>query len=63
MVKAPPAYSVLPDTARAETLPFIPDPRADQVPASHFAMRFAVLPPAVVKVPPAYTSLPDTARA
>ena len=41
VVKSPPAYNVLPDTASAYTQlfkPFIPEPRADQLLPFHCAM-------------------------
>ena len=38
VVKSPPAYNVLPDTASALTSPFIPEPRADQLLPFHCAM-------------------------
>src|SRR5437899_3239453 len=61
VVKAPPAYRSLPETASAYTLPFIPEPSAVQVLPSHLAMSLAALPPAILKRPPAYTLLPETA--
>src|SRR5687767_2527332 len=63
VVKDPPAYKWLPDTASAYTGSFIPEPRGFQVVPSHLAIRLAGLPPAVVKWPPAYRSLPETASA
>src|SRR6266511_3477658 len=66
VVKAPPAYRSLPDTASAYTKglgPPIPEPSAVQLLPFHLAMLAAALPPAVVKYPPAYKSLPDTASA
>ena len=42
VVKSPPAYNVLPDTASADTqvviASFIPEPRADQLLPFHCAM-------------------------
>ncbi len=49
MVKAPPAYRLLPEIANAETLEFIPEPKADQALPSQLTIRLAALPPAVVK--------------
>src|SRR6266571_3348995 len=68
VVKSPPAYRSLPDTASADTEvpkmpPPIPEPSAVQRLPSHLAMLLAVPPPAVVNCPPAYTSLPETASA
>src|SRR6266702_3312489 len=63
VVKLPPAYTSLPDTASADTALFIPEPSADQLLPFHLAMELAALPPAVVNSPPAYTLLPDTASA
>src|SRR5437879_5051055 len=63
VVKSPPAYRSLPDTANALTKLFMPEPSAVQLVPFHLAMRLAMLPPAVVKWPPAYTLLPDTASA
>src|SRR5437899_30044 len=63
VVKMPPAYRSLPDTASADTVPPIPDPSADQLLPSHLAMLVAALPPAVVNTPPTYTLPPDTASA
>src|SRR5213593_4207952 len=63
VVKSPPAYRSLPDTASAYTTLSIPEPSADQLLPFHLAIRLAALPPAVVNPPPAYRSLPDTASA
>src|SRR2546422_11312392 len=68
VVNCPPAYTLLPDTASANTkreepTPPNPESSADQLLPSHLAIRLAALPPAVVNTPPAYTSLPDTASA
>jgi hypothetical protein len=69
IVKLPPAYSVLPDTASAYTVPWnrelalIPDPGIDQLLPSHRARLLAHAPPAFVKLPPPYSVLPDTASA
>src|SRR5690242_14494658 len=70
MVKLPPAYSLLPDTASAYTPkevpgnpPASPGPKADQLFPSHLAMLVAGLPPAAVNAPPAYRLLPDAASA
>src|SRR2546422_75000 len=60
---APPAYKSLPDTASANTGPFIPESSADQLLPSHLAMWLAYCPPARANHPPAYTSLPDTTSA
>jgi len=68
VVKAPPAYRLAPDTARALTVPLnpvfaaVPPTRAQVVP-SHWAMRFTVmlvplLLRTVVKAPPAYNMVP-----
>ena len=66
-MKPPPAYTLLPDTASADTpvkrpMP-ITEPSAVQLLPSHLAMLVAALPLAVVKAPAAYTLLPDTASA
>src|SRR5205823_9752504 len=50
VVKSPPAYRSLPDTASADTNWFIPEPKADQPMPSHLAMLVAALPPAVVNL-------------
>ena len=50
--KVPPAYTLLPLTASAYTVLPAPLPNADHVVPSHFAMWFALTPPAVVKSPP-----------
>src|SRR5260221_570048 len=63
VVKLPPAYRSLPNSASPLTSLFTPNPKADQAVPSHFATRDALLPPALVKAPPAYTLLPDTAKA
>ena len=42
------------------TTEFMPAPRADQLAPSHFAMRLALTPPAVVKAPPAYRFPPPS---
>src|SRR6266511_2362917 len=52
IVKLPPAYTSLPDTASADTWAFIPEPSADQLLPSHLAMLLATLPPAIVNLPP-----------
>src|SRR6185436_14391002 len=66
VVKLPPAYRSLPDTASAATLvkkfPLpTPESNALQLVPFHLAMYLAGTPPAVVKLPPAYRSLPNTA--
>ena len=63
VVKVPPAYRSLPDTASAVTPPFNPEPSAVQLLPSHLAIQLAALLPAVLNSPPAYRSLPDTASA
>src|SRR5437762_6411537 len=62
-VKLPPAYTSVPDTAKACTVLSIPDPSTVQFLPSHLAMYLAEMPPAVVKVPPAYRSLLDATSA
>ena len=49
VVKLPPAYRSVPDTANALTVLFIPDPKGDHVLPSHLAILLAAAPPAVVK--------------
>jgi hypothetical protein len=49
VVNAPPAYTLLPDTASAYTRPFNPEPSAAQLFPSHLAMELAALPAAVVR--------------
>jgi hypothetical protein len=44
---------LVPLTASALTVLFIPEPKADQALPFHLAIRLAVTPPAVVKSPPA----------
>src|SRR5262249_6497635 len=69
LVKEPPTYRLLPDTASAKTCvkpplpPDTPAPSADHAFPFHLAMLFAGMPPALVKLPPAYRPLPDTVRA
>src|SRR5216117_435538 len=55
VLNPPPAYRTLPDTASANTGPFIPEPSADQPLPFHLAIPLAALPPAVVKSPPPHT--------
>src|SRR5437867_156941 len=64
VVKAPPAYTVPPLTARAETVLLAMGFHAVASPvvASSAARRFRVCPPMVVNCPPAYTVPPLTAR-
>ena len=54
VMKAPPAWRFpLESMARADTELFIPVPSADHEVPFHLAMKFTVVPPAVVKAPPA----------
>src|SRR6266487_7152195 len=59
----PLAYTSLPNTANAVTIPITPEPRADQLLPSHLAIRLAIMPPALVKAPPTYKSVPEAAIA
>src|SRR6266446_8730040 len=68
MVKLPPAYNLVPDVASDLTSPppltgAVPEPKADQVLPSHWAMLLADTPPAVVKIPPTYRVSRATATA
>src|SRR5258705_275908 len=50
--KAPPAYRLVPDTAKAYTSLSNPEPKGDQLLPSHFATLVAPMPPMVEKSPP-----------
>src|SRR5438552_5919646 len=52
VVKVPPAYRSLLETASAATELSIPEPRADHALASHSAMELSLTAPALVKAPP-----------
>src|SRR5262249_58744005 len=63
----PPAYTVVPETARDSTVPLASGFQGValfvSIVASSAAIRFRACPPTAVKAPAAYTRLPDTARA
>jgi hypothetical protein len=63
LVKVPPAYTVVPLMASAETelLAFGFQAIAFPVVASNAAIYLRLCPPMLVKVPPAYTVVPLTA--
>ena len=59
-VNPPPAYTSLPNTAKAETPPFTPESSADQLLPFHLAIELLV---GYLYAVAAYTSLPATASA
>ena len=68
--KDPPAYKLVPNTARQYTAgplssvsPPMPEPSVDQLLPFHSAMQGAETSPAVEKAPPTYKLVPDTANA
>src|SRR6185437_16482214 len=68
IVKTPPAYRSVPDTANASTPGKVgpipePEPTGVQLLPSHLAILVIAVMPANVKLPPAYRVVPDTASA
>src|SRR5438045_1470193 len=62
-VKEPPAYNSLPETAKAFTILFIPEPSAIQLVPSHLAILARGVVPLAEKAPPTIKSAPENFNA